>query len=321
MAGGNIIVTSTVNRVSWSIDNNSYAKAMKKIRSAGQLWNKVGNDIKRVQGQINRISQQADRFRGGAGLGGLGGYGGRTRSGGAGDRLYRQQQARIRAEQQARRVQLRDELRGQRQLAAIRARSIRFNTSLTGLNLTSGQRAAAIQDFARLTRSFHQGAISAGEWNARTSQLLTNLRRQGGLVRRPVDLPVRARITGLDTSLVAGTGGIITLAATAGIGREIMKAGQSAEALEKVLTMVTGSTEKAKEEIAFIFKQSDRLAVDPLNTGMEFAKFMAASQGKISNDDLHNIFVGINEYGLATSASAENMSRTFLALQQMVSKG
>lgn len=61
MAGGNIIVTSTINKVSWSVDNNSYAKAMKKIRSMGEAWNKAMNGVGTRNSGINRMMQATAR--------------------------------------------------------------------------------------------------------------------------------------------------------------------------------------------------------------------------------------------------------------------
>lgn len=56
MANGNIIVTSTINRVSWQVDQNSFTRARNKINSLKKFAESAGKSFD----QATRKLQQAN---------------------------------------------------------------------------------------------------------------------------------------------------------------------------------------------------------------------------------------------------------------------
>jgi hypothetical protein len=83
---------------------------------------------------------------------------------------------------------------------------------------------------------------------------------------RGATIPVTAKVNKLDTSMIEGAGGAITLAATVALSGKIMTTGQDFESAMSGLTAITGSTEKAAKEFEYLKEQSNRLGLDLLKT-------------------------------------------------------
>lgn len=203
----------------------------------------------------------------------------------------------------------------------IRAKGIRFSTATNNYNLTSRQRAQAIQDFASLTKQYHAGSMALGEYNARVGKLQQSLRQQGGLIKKPVTIPVKAKVTGLDTSLLDHAGTAITIGATIGIGKSIMQAGQNFESMLNGLQAVTGDPQKAGQEMEYLQQQALQLGLDLQQTSKDYVKFYASAAGKATDGQIKNLFEGVSQYGTVLGATGEEQSRALLALNQMFSKG
>lgn len=342
MANGNIIVTSTINRVSWQVDQNSFNRARNKIKSlkkfaeaAGKSFDQATRKLQQANGKTQLQQARAE-----------------TR------RLKLNQQLTAEAQKQAainaraatneqRHAQrmaliaarnpavgalvpksargLAEAIRAQREqdkrTQQIRTKGIRFSTATNGYNLTPRQRAQAIQDFAQLTKEYHRGGIALSEYNARVSKLQQRLRQQGGLVKKPVTIPVKAKVTGLDTSLIDHAGTAITIGATIGIGKTIMQTGQDFESMASGLQAVTGDSQKATQEMAYLQKQALSLGLDLQQTSKDYVKFYASAAGKATDSQIKNLFEGVSQYGTVLGATGEEQSRALLALNQMYAKG
>lgn len=345
MANGNIIVTSTINRVSWQVDQNSFNRARNKIKSlkkfaesAGKSFDQATRKLQQTNGktQLQQARAETQRLK-------------------LNQRLTAEAQkqsvinARMATKEQrhAQRMAaiaarnpaagglvpksvrgLNEAIRAQREQAdvekrtqQIRAKGIRFSTATNGYNLTPRQRAQAIQDFAQLTKEYHRGGLALSEYNARVSKLQQRLRQQGGLIKKPVTIPVKAKVTGLDTSLLDHAGGAITIAASLGLGRSVMETGQNFESALSGLTAITGSAQDAAKEFEYLQQQSNRLGLDLISTAKDYTQFAAAVGKKLPLDQIHQIFQSTSEYGLVVGATAEQQSLALKAIQQMMSKG
>lgn len=293
---GNIIVTQTVNKVVWKVDNGSYQAALKKIRAMKTAWTDASGSALKASKQF----EQAGRtFR---------------KSQEWTQRPYSPQERKAQTE---RLKQQRAEMALARRTNQIRAAGVRFNTKNTSYNLTSAQRAQAISDFSSLSKQYHAGTLALGEYNARLAQLHQRMRNVGGLARKPVVMPVRAKVTSIDTSMVQA--GIAGLAAY-GMGRNVMETGQSFESALSGLTAITGSATAAGKEFDYLREQSNLLGLDLLKTAKDFTRFAASANGKLDNSQVHNLFEGVSQYGLVVGASSEEASRALTSLQQMLSK-
>ncbi|WP_407732135.1 tape measure protein [Pseudocitrobacter faecalis] len=342
---GNIIVTKTVNEVTWKSDQAAFNRVLKQIRSVGTAWNDIGkkyrDSAKKIQQSSGKIQLQQARDE--------------TR------RLKLHQKLTSEAQKQSainarmatseqRHTQrmasiaarspaaaglvsknahgLAEAIRLQREQAEqdkrtqqIRSKGIRFSTATNGYNLSPRQRAQAISDFAQLTKEFHRGEMAVSEYSARVSKLQQGLRQQGGLVKKPVTLPVKARVTGLDTSLLDHAGTAITIGATIGIGKTIMQTGQDFESMASGLQAVTGDSQKAAQEMAYLQKQALSLGLDLQQTSKDYVKFYASAVGKATNSQIKNLFEGVSQYGTVLGATGEEQSRALLAINQMYAKG
>lgn len=296
---GNIIVTTTINKVVWDVDKTSYGQALKKIKSIGKAWDNVGKSYER----------SAKRFKVHPAFGGNG----------ASSPNKLPKPASTKPQREALRRQ-REQLQLEKKLNTIKARGIRFSTATNSYNLTAPQRAQAISDFAQLTKQYHNGSMALGVYNARVAQLQQRLRQQGGLIKKPVTVPVRAKITKLDTSLLDQAGPAIAIGATIGIGATIMRAGQDMDSVISGLTAVTGSSETAAKEFEYLRSEANRLGLDLVKTSQEYMKFSAATKSSMTETQTKNIFAGLSEYSTVLGLSAEKSSLALNALTQMSSK-
>lgn len=298
---GNVIVTKTTNIIDFQTDNNSYSKAKKKIQSLKKEWEKVGGGYDKAKSKARP-------------------------KGDAAEALIIRQQAKAKAktikdEAAAEKALARERIRAEKKVQQIRAKSIRFNTAASSYNLTGKQRSAGLQEFGNLTRQFHAGKIAVGEYNAAVSALQANMRKQGRVGMKGQTLPVTAKVTRLDTSLIESAGGAITIAATVAVGKSVMNAGQDLQSLESGLSAVTGSSEAAAKEMQYLRDQSNRLGLDLIQTGKDFTSFYAAAKSSMTNSQIKNLFEGATEYGTVLGATAESQSLALKAFNQMASKG
>ncbi|WP_257014172.1 tape measure protein [Serratia fonticola] len=298
MAAGNNVVVKTVNRVIFESDKNSYSRTIKQIRSIKKEWERAGKAMRKATNGIN--PKGGERFKPNE-------YSRRTKA--------------ARAEAAAAKQAAREKVQAERRIQTIRAKSIRFNTAASSYNLTGKQRIESLKQFGDLTRQFHQGKIAVGEYNAAVAKLQANMRKQGRVGMKGQTLPVTAKVTKLDTSLIDSAKGAIVIGATVALGKSIMTAGQDLQSMESGLTAVTGSADKAAKEMQYLRDQSNRLGLDLIGTGKDYTKFLAAVGDKATQKQTRTLFEGVSEYGTVLGASAEDQSRALKALNQMYSKG
>ncbi|MDM3066122.1 tape measure protein [Citrobacter sp. CK180] len=301
MAQGNVVIVKTINRTSFTTDKNSYQRTVNRIKQVGKEWDKVASKMKPLRFKFEENAYTKARRK-------------------VQDEAAKQAIAQAKAKAKAEAAAAKAQLASERKIQTIRAKGIRFSTAVANAQLTGPQRTGHMQDFAQLTRQYHAGAMALQEYNARVSRLQQTMRQQGKVGMRGYTIPVTAKVNKLDTSMIEGAGGAITIAATVALSGKIMTTGQDFASLESTLLAVTGDSEKAAKEMDYLRDQSGRLGLDLLKVGKEYAKFSAATQGKLSDAQTKNVFEGLSEYGTVLGLSAEESSRALLALQQMASK-
>lgn len=302
MAGGNVIVTKTVNRTTFTTDGASYKKTVDRIKQVGKEWDKVASKMKPLRLKFEENAYTKIR---------------RKQQDAAAKAALAEAKAKAAADAKAAKAQIAAE----RKIQTIRAKAIRFNTAAANANVTPAQRAGHLQEFGQLTRRYNEGAIALSEYNARVSKLQQTMRQQGRVGMRGATIPVTAKVNKLDTSMIEGAGGAITIAATVALSGKIMTTGQDFESAMSGLTAITGSTDKAAKEFDYLRDQSNRLGLDLLKTSKDYTQFAAAVGDKLPKDQMRSIFEGASEWGLVTGASADEQSRALRSLNQMMSKG
>lgn len=321
MSGGNVIITSTKNVVTFEVDKGSYAKAKKQVQQIGKEWDKVGAKMAKATNGTRPTG--SGRFQGNGRRGGRGGNPANnpSNSGGStgGSRPPRQTPEQKAAAKAAKRAEIETRKR-EMKTQQIRAKSIRFNTAASAYNLTGKQRTESLQQFGDLTRQFHKGSIAVGEYNAAVSRLQTNMRRQGRVGMKGQTLPVTAKVTKLDTSLIESAKGAIVIGATVALGKSVMTAGQDLQSVESGLTAVTGSSEAAAKEMQYLRDQANRLGLDLIKTSRDYMKFSASTKGSMDSATTKNIFEGLSEYSTVLGLTADQSSLALNALSQMSAK-
>lgn len=302
MAGGNVIVTKTTNRVTFETDRGSYQRTVDRIKQVGKEWDKVASKMKPLRLKFEENAYTKIR---------------RKQQDAAAKAALAEAKAKAAADAKAAKAQIAAE----RKIQTIRAKAIRFSTSAANANVTPAQRAGHLQEFGQLTRQYHAGAMALQEYNARVSKLQQTMRQQGRVGMRGATIPVTAKVNKLDTSMIEGAGGAITIAATVALSGKIMTTGQDFESALSGLTAITGSTDKAAKEFDYLRDQSNRLGLDLLKTSRDYTQFAASVGDKLPKDQMRSIFEGASEWGLVTGASADEASRALKSLNQMMSKG
>ncbi len=96
----------------------------------------------------------------------------------------------------------------------------------------------------------------------------------------------------------------------------------SMQRLHSTFKVITGSSSGAASEIAFLRAESDRLGVSMLKVSDSYVRFSAAAVGAgLGMKQTRFIFSSITEAGVILGLNNDRLSETFLALEQMLSKG
>jgi len=117
------------------------------------------------------------------------------------------------------------------------------------------------------------------------------------------------------SSLFVAIGGIQVV-------RQISKVGLEFDRMERSIATATGSTALAREEIAFLTQETNRLGVNLLQTGKAYAQLSAAAKGTaIDQNEVREIFTAVSEASIVLGLSADDTGGAMRALTQIMSKG
>lgn len=103
---------------------------------------------------------------------------------------------------------------------------------------------------------------------------------------------------------------------------QFVEAGLAMDRMERGLKAVTGSSEGAAREIAFLRAETQRLGVPLEASGTEFLKIAAAAKSSgLSMQDTRDTFTAVAEAAAVLGLSQEQVKGSLIALQQVISKG
>ena len=180
---------------------------------------------------------------------------------------------------------------------------------------------------AKEMRTLQQAMIATARKNS-MSQALADIQRQTGYTNM--------QMAALRISIGDVGGGFMAMAKSAAsavkyvaaIGAGLLAAGKTItdtklqfDRIDKAFTAITGSSERARQELDFIRETSASLGLEFLSTAESAKTFFAAAQGTNLQNRVREIFTAFSEAGTAMSLTSEQMSGIFLALGQMISKG
>lgn len=122
---------------------------------------------------------------------------------------------------------------------------------------------------------------------------------------------------------ITGAFGRLGVAAGAALsGREFIETITAAESLQRGLTAVTGSTEAAGQEMAWLRRTSNELGVELMSAGRAYLNLTAATQGTaLQGEATREVFVSVARAMSALGKSSADTEGALLAVGQMASKG
>jgi tape measure domain-containing protein len=104
--------------------------------------------------------------------------------------------------------------------------------------------------------------------------------------------------------------------------KSIAKTGLEFDRMTRALVASTGSTQVAKEEMAFLRAEADRIGVSILSVGKSYSQLSAAAKGtNISQSQVRDVFTAVSEAAVVLGLSADDTKGSMRALVQVMSKG
>jgi hypothetical protein len=83
---------------------------------------------------------------------------------------------------------------------------------------------------------------------------------------------------------------------------------------------ITGSKEKAGEQIEYVNGLTDQLKLDLVETDTAYKQFLGATESTIGTAKTQEVFTGVQKLGIMMGASSDQMKRGSKAIIQMLSK-
>lgn len=152
-----------------------------------------------------------------------------------------------------------------------------------------------------------------------------NAEQMGGAIRKSYSdkrqaLSITQRLRGEVLALATAYLGLNS--AIGGISQSIA-AFRSLEAVQSRLGAVfQQDTARVASEVDFLRAQADRLGISFASLGEQYGKFaIAASSANFSASNTRDIFLAVAEAGRVNKLSLDQLNGTFLAIEQIISKG
>jgi tape measure domain-containing protein len=151
---------------------------------------------------------------------------------------------------------------------------------------------------------------------------LNNIRNRnggngGGNTRTPTHTPTIRQVT---------TGGMPNVGQLAGAGVAGFGLGSLNDTLQKLemlpvaLEAVTGSAEKAAEQLDFITKLGHQIGATRLELAPEYTKMLSSAIGTSLESEMPRIFTALTQYGKIMGLDKNEMHGSFKAVGQMINK-
>lgn len=279
-----IDVGKIINKISFSIDTNSYNRALKAIR-------KVANEWDRATSKMNNAMSR------GRSIGG----GGRS-SGGSGRSNFVGPQT----------FSPGTNTRNQTKAANLEKRRLSRADSTIQSGLI-GRDSAFISSYSKqidmLNKQLRAGSITTGMYNKNLSAMareFRNAQQQGrGLYGTLHDL--RGSFVAFTASYTAFAG-----------GAAVMRTGQMFQGIEAAMQMTSDSTGEAGQKMEFLRSEAYRLGLDLKIAAQGFTQMNVAGKEILDNQQMQSLFTGFSEYVTALGVDQFRYEKGVLAIGQML---
>jgi tape measure domain-containing protein len=122
-------------------------------------------------------------------------------------------------------------------------------------------------------------------------------------------------VLSLNGAMVAAAGGVA-------LGKVLFDAGRRVEAMNKAIVEVSGSSEAAGREMAFLRETADDLGQSYYTLIDSYKGLLAASKGTIlEGQGVRDIFFGVTKAAATLGLTSDQVHGSLNAIQQMMSKG
>ena len=139
-------------------------------------------------------------------------------------------------------------------------------------------------------------------------------------------LQQRGARSGLDSMTTGAVGGMTARGAVGGLAagafaQQSFRTAQFSTAREPQFEFLTGSKEKAKEQIQFIDKEVDRLSLNLGQANEQYKNLLAGGGDAIGIEKTQKLFTSFSELSTMLGTSTDQQNRGLRAFTQMLSKG
>lgn len=179
-----------------------------------------------------------------------------------------------------------------------------------------------------LGRELQNSILNHGKLNSETRKL----QKEYDALAKKVEMADKAigkissgsatgKLTGIVGNLMGAFGISTGLYLAADLVGNIYKTTKALQSMDLALKMVSGTAQEFAQNQAFIALVSQKWGLEIKTATEQFTKFYTASKGILSDDEIKGIFESLAKSGSLLGASAEKQESTFIALEQMMSKG
>ena len=106
------------------------------------------------------------------------------------------------------------------------------------------------------------------------------------------------------------------------LARQFVTVNSALENMARTFTAISGSSEKAAEEMAYAREVADRLGLPVIAVGKAYADLAAATKGtRVEGEATRTVFAAVSHAMSVAGKSADDTAGALLALAQMASKG
>lgn len=200
--------------------------------------------------------------------------------------------------------------------ATVRATKAEFESLGAQMSAFKGISIGAFANLTNESRLLNPALASLNSKAAQTANSLNRLGTSGGSEALSFMQRLRGEVLSLATSFV-GLYGVIN-----GLSSVISAIRTTDSSRSQLLAAYGGDAEQVQREFQFLRAESDRLGISFKTLSSDYGKFsIAANQANISGAASRQIFIALAEAGRSAHLSNEDVTGSFNALTQMISKG
>lgn len=280
-----IEVGKIVNKISFSIDQNSYNKALKAIKRMSAAWSSATSKMSGAMTQGRAIG---------------GGTRGQSRNAGVSS---------FRGPPQFSPGQ---NTRSQNKTARMEAQRLsRAESTITsgGIGRDASFVSSYSKQIAMLNQQLRNGSITTGIYNKQLNAMsreFRNAQQQG---------------KGLNSTLHELRGSFVALTASYTLfagGASVMRTGQMFQGIEASMSMTSDGAVEAGQKLEFLRNEAYRLGLDLKVAAQGFTQMNVAGKEILDNQQMQSLFTGFSEYATALGVDQFRYEKGILAIGQML---